>query len=47
MGVYKEKITEDQLMQYLEQFNDKPTTRIQFKRKIDDEEDDDDDLAGL
>jgi hypothetical protein len=40
MGVYKEKITEDQLIGYLEQFNDKPTTSISFKRKIDDDEDD-------
>ena len=46
MGAYKEKITEDQLIGYLEQFNTQPKTTIHFKRKIDDEEDDDD-LAGL
>ena len=46
MGAYKEKITEDQVIGYLEQFNTQPKTTIHFKRKIDDE-DDDDDLAGL
>lgn len=45
MGVYKQKITEEQLIGYLEQLNDEPKTTIQFKRKI--EDDDDDDLAGL
>ena len=46
MGAYKEKITEAQVIGYLEQFNTQPKTTIHFKRKIDDE-DDDDDLAGL
>ncbi|MCQ2816529.1 MAG: hypothetical protein MJ252_04595 [archaeon] len=45
MGAYKEKITEDQLIGYLEQLNDAPTTSITFKRKV--ESDDEDDLAGL
>lgn len=45
MGGFKQKITEDQLIGYLEQFSDAPTTSITFKRKV--ESDDEDDLAGL
>lgn len=47
MGAYKEKITEDQLIGYLEQFSEAPTTTIKFKRKNFDSDNDDDDLEGL
>ena len=45
-GAVKEKVTEEMLISYLESFQDKTTTTITFKRKIDDEEDDID-LEGL
>jgi DNA-binding TFAR19-related protein (PDSD5 family) len=46
MGVYREKISDDQLIGLLEGFNAQQETKIKFKRKIDEDEDDDD-LAGL
>ena len=46
-GVLREKVGEDTLISYLENFQDKPTTTITFKRKIDDEDDLDADLEGL
>ena len=47
-GAVRDKVTEDVLISYLENFQDKPTTTITFKRKLDDDEDDlDADLEGL
>ena len=46
-GAIQDKITEDQLISYLESFKDQQTTTITFKRKIDDEDDIDADLEGL
>ena len=46
-GVVREKVTEDMLISYLENFQDKPATTITFKRKLDDDDDLDDDLEGL
>ena len=47
-GAVRDKVTEDALISYLENFQDKPTTTITFKRKLDDDEDDlDADLEGL
>ena len=46
-GAVREKVTEDMLISYLENFQDKPTTTITFKRKLDDDDDLDDDLEGL
>ena len=37
-GVIREKVNEDMLIQYLENFQDKPTTTITFKRKVDDDD---------
>ena len=46
-GVIRDKVTEDMLISYLENFQDKPATTITFKRKIDDDDDLDADLEGL
>ena len=46
-GVIKDKVSEDMLISYLENFQDKPTTTITFKRKIDDDDDLDADLEGF
>ena len=46
-GAVREKVNEDMLISYLENFQDKPTTTITFKRKLDDDDDLDDDLEGL
>ena len=46
-GVVRDKVTEDVLISYLENFQDKPATTITFKRKIDDDDDLDADLEGL
>ena len=46
-GAVREKVNEEMLIQYLENFQDKPTTTITFKRKIDDDDDLDADLEGL
>ena len=46
-GAFKDKVSEEMLISFLESFQDKPQTTITFKRKIGDEEDDDDDLEGL
>ena len=46
-GAVREKVTEDMLISYLENFQDKPTTTITFKRKLDEDDDLDDDLEGL
>ena len=46
-GVVREKVTENMLISYLENFQDKPATTITFKRKLDDDDDLDDDLEGL
>ena len=46
-GAIREKVSEDLLISYLENFQEKPTTTITFKRKIDDEDDLDADLEGL
>ena len=45
-GAIRDKVTEDVLISYLENFQDKTTT-ITFKRKIDEDDDLDDDLEGL
>ena len=46
-GAIKDKVTEDMLISYLENFQDQQTTTITFKRKIDDEDDIDADIEGL
>ena len=47
-GAIQDKVTEEQLISYLESFKDQPATTITFKRKIDDDEDDiDADIEGL
>ena len=46
-GALKDKVSEDMLISYLENFQDQQTTTITFKRKIDDEDNIDDDLEGL
>jgi len=46
-GAIKDKVSEDMLISYLENFQDKPTTTITFKRKIDDDDDLDADLEGF
>ena len=46
-GAIRDKISEDTLISYLENFQDEQTTTITFKRKIDDEDDIDADLEGL
>ena len=46
-GVIRDKVNEDMLISYLENFQDKPTTTITFKRKIDDDDDLDADLDDL
>ena len=46
-GAIKDKISEDTLITYLENFKDEQQTTITFKRKIDDEDDIDADLEGL
>ena len=46
-GALKDKVSEEMLISYLENFQDKQTTTITFKRKIDDEDNIDDDLEGL
>ena len=46
-GTVREKVTEDMLISYLENFRDQPETTITFKRKIDDDDDLDADLEGL
>ena len=37
-GAIREKVNEDMLIQYLENFQDKPATTITFKRKVDDDD---------
>ena len=46
-GAIQDKVSEDTLISYLENFQDQQTTTITFKRKIDDEDDIDADLEGL
>ena len=46
-GAVREKVTEDMLISYLENFRDQPETTITFKRKIDEDDDLDADLEGL
>ncbi len=46
-GALKDKVSEEMLISYLENFQDQQTTTITFKRKIDDEDNIDDDLEGL
>ena len=46
-GALKDKVSEEMLISYLENFQDKQTTTITFKRKLDDEDNIDDDLEGL
>ena len=46
-GAIQDKVSEDTLISYLENFQDQQTTPITFKRKIDDEDDIDADLEGL
>ncbi len=46
-GIIRDKVTEDVLISYLESFQDKPTTSITFKRKLDDDDDLDADLEGF
>ena len=46
-GAIRDKVSEDTLISYLENFQDEQTTTITFKRKIDDEDDIDADLEGL
>ena len=46
-GVIRDKVTEDVLISYLESFQDKETTTITFKRKLDDDDDIDADLEGF
>ena len=43
-GAIRDKVNEDMLISYLENFQDQPTTTITFKRKIDDDDDLDADL---
>lgn len=45
-GAFKDKVTEDMLISFLENFQDKPATTITFKRKVNDDADDVD-LDGL
>ena len=46
-GAIRDKVTEDMLISYLENFHDQQTTTITFKRKVDDEDDIDADIEGL
>ena len=47
-GAIQNKVSEDMLISYLENFQDQQTTTITSKRKIDDDDDDlDVDLEGL
>ena len=46
-GAIQNKVSEDMLISYLENFQDQQTTTITFKRKIDDDDDLDVDLEGL
>ena len=46
-GALKDKVSEEMLISYLENFQDQQTTTITFKRKIDEEDNIDDDLEGL
>ena len=46
-GAIRDKVSEDLLISYLENFQDGPETTITFIRKIDDEDDLDADLAGF
>ena len=46
-GAIQDKVSEDTLISYLENFQDQQTTTITFKRKIDDDDDLDADLEGL
>ena len=46
-GALKDKVSEEMLISYLENFQEQQTTTITFKRKIDDEDNIDDDLEGL
>ena len=46
-GAIQNKVSEDMLISYLENFQDQQTTTISFKRKIDDDDDLDVDLEGL
>ena len=46
-GAIQDKVSEETLISYLENFQDQQTTTITFKRKIDDEDDIDADLEGL
>ena len=46
-GAIRDKVNEDMLISYLENFQDQPTTTITFKRKIDDDDDLDADLDDL
>ena len=46
-GAIKDKVSEDLLISYLENFQDQQQTTITFKRKIDDEDDIDAYLEGL
>ena len=46
-GAIRDKVSEDMLISYLENFQDKQTTTITFKRKIDEDDDLDADLEGL
>ena len=46
-GAIQDKISEDTLISYLENFQDEQTTTITIKKKIDDEDDIDADLEGL
>ena len=46
-GAIRDKVSEDTLISYLENFQEPKTTTITFKRKIEDEDDIDDDLEGL
>ena len=46
-GAMREKVTEDMLISYLENFDNKPPTTITFKRKIEEDDDLDADLEGL
>ena len=46
-GAVREKVTEEMLISYLENFQNQQATTITFKRKIDDEDDLDADLDDL
>ena len=46
-GAIQNKVSEDMLISYLENFQDQQTTTITFKRKINDDDDLDVDLEGL